>query len=73
MPKQTFKYKKDCKHSVVYEPVSDTPENPALTSSVYISRLVLPRPTPNLIELSVEFPHTTPAPVGQGQGQGSYQ
>lgn len=51
---QTFRFKKDCKHSVVYEPTQDTPESPALCTSIYLSRLVLPRPTPNEITITVE-------------------
>lgn len=54
---QTFVRKKECKHSVVFEPIGTSPENPAVASSVYVSKAVLPDNT-NRLELKVSFPDT---------------
>jgi hypothetical protein len=57
---QTFKFKKDCKGSVTYEPTIDTPTNPAICTAIYINRRYLPNsvavPT---IELTLDVPSAT--------------
>ncbi len=50
---QEFKFKKDCKHSVVFEPVSNTPQDPAIASAVYINKAVLPAGMARTITLTL--------------------
>ena len=38
---QEFTKKKDCKHSVVFEPVGTTTDKPAFCGSVYINRTAI--------------------------------
>ena len=56
---QVFKFKDNKKHSVIYVPENDTPENPAIASSVYISRLALPRQHVGQVKLTLEFDEPT--------------
>ncbi len=53
--KQIYVRKKECKHSMVFEPIGVTEQNPAIASSVYVSKLVLPQNT-NRVELTIGFP-----------------
>jgi hypothetical protein len=39
---QTFKFKKDCKHLVVFEPVLSSQDEFGIASSIYVDRRHLP-------------------------------
>lgn len=62
---QVFKFKPDKgdgkgdgnkKHSVIYVPETEDHNNPAICSSVYISRLVLPKGHTEKITLTLDIP-----------------
>jgi hypothetical protein len=54
---QTFIRKKDCKHSVVFEPIGNNDPNKVdICSSVYVNRLAMPDQTVQQIKLQVLFP-----------------